>query len=314
MSRLLWLPVHFAIITLSVLAVAARAPWPVAAVLSVAIGHSFACLTFLAHEVLHGSVVRSHGMRKVIGWLCFLPFTISPRLWIAWHNREHHGHTMQAGSDPDAYPTLAAYQSEPMSRFVADRFTLGRGHVVGFLSLFVGFSVHSTHMAVRAHALGFLSRRDHLIALLEKVAGLAVWVGLGLLVGGWAFLAVYVIPLLVANAIVLAYIFTNHSLSPMTDTNDPLANSLSVTVPRWLAFTSLSFGYHVEHPVFPSMSPRHARRISAELQTRWPDRYQSMPLVKALRRMLATARVYKNQTTLCDPRSGREWPTLGPAK
>jgi fatty acid desaturase len=218
---------------------------------------------------------------------------------------------MQSGSDPDAYPTLAAYRSERMSRFVADRFTLGRGHVAGFLSLFVGFSVHSTNMGLRAHELGFLSRRGHRLALLEKVIALLAWGGFAWLVGGWTFLFAYVIPLLLANAIVLSYIVTNHSLSPMTDVNDPLANSLSVTVPRWLAFTTLNFGYHVEHHVFPSMSPRHARRVSAELQSRWPGRYQTMPLFRALGRMLSTARVYKDQTTLCDPRSGREWPTLG---
>jgi hypothetical protein len=37
-----------------------------------------------------------------------------------------------------------------------------------------------------------------------------------------------------------------------------------------------------------------------------------MPLWRALVKMLGTARVYKQATQLYDPRSGREWPTLGP--
>ena len=33
----------------------------------------------------------------------------------------------------------------------------------------------------------------------------------------------------------MSYITTNHWLSPHTAVNDPLVNSLSVTVPGWLA-------------------------------------------------------------------------------
>ena len=49
-----------------------------------------------------------------------------------------------------------------------------------------------------------------------------------ILVGFFAF----VLPLLFANGLVMAFILTNHGLSPLTDVNDPLVNSLSVTAPR----------------------------------------------------------------------------------
>jgi fatty acid desaturase len=62
------------------------------------------------------------------------------------------------------------------------------------------------------------------------------------------------VPLLVANAIVMAFILTNHSLSPRVEIDDPLASGLSVTVPRWLEWITLRFGYHVEHHLFPAMS------------------------------------------------------------
>ena len=63
--------------------------------ISLAIGHSFAGCAFVGHELLHGSVVRGRRARLTIGWLCFLPFTLSPRLWVAWHNEVHHGTTMR---------------------------------------------------------------------------------------------------------------------------------------------------------------------------------------------------------------------------
>lgn len=45
---------------------------------------------------------------------------------------------------------------------------------------------------------------------------------------------------------------------------------------------------------------------------RWPERYQSMPWGRALLALHRTARVYENETTLIDPRTGRTWPTLLP--
>ncbi len=37
-----------------------------------------------------------------------------------------------------------------------------------------------------------------------------------------------------------------------------------------------------------------------------------MPFGRALLALMRTGRVYKTDTSLVDPRSGREWPTLGP--
>ena len=63
---------------------------------------------------------------------------------------------------------------------------------------------------------------------------LAFWMAVLVLVGAWNFLFLYVVPVLIANAMVMSYIATNHFLNPLTDDNDPLANTLSVTSPRWL--------------------------------------------------------------------------------
>lgn len=50
-SRLLWLPLHLAIITAAMLAIASGwLPWPLVPLVSLLIGVSFAGLTFLGHE------------------------------------------------------------------------------------------------------------------------------------------------------------------------------------------------------------------------------------------------------------------------
>ena len=315
-SRIAWLPVQLGVIVGSMVAIGRLVEtgfggWPLALVFSMLIGLAFAGMAFLGHETMHGAVIRGRKAIHLVGWICFSPFMLSPRLWITWHNRVHHGYTMQPGVDPDAYPTLDAYRSSAVLRVVTDTFSLGRGNPLGFMSLLIGFTVQSLHMLVAARdALG-MPRHHHRVAIDQTLAGLALWFVVAMLLGPRAFVFAYVLPLLVANTVVMAYILTNHGLSPLTTINDPLLNSLTVTTPSWYTFITLGFGMHVEHHVVPTMSARHAPRVREVLRARWPDRYQSMPLHQALLHLMRTGRVYKDPTTLHDPRTGRDWPTLG---
>lgn len=134
-SRRWWLPLHGAVIAVSVLGLRLGwVPWPFAPFVSLVVGASFGGLIFLGHEILHGSVVRGRLGRHVFGSICFLPFMISPRLWTAWHNRVHHGHTNCAGVDPDAYPTLQQYEGSRSIRIVTDHLGPGGRRPNGILS------------------------------------------------------------------------------------------------------------------------------------------------------------------------------------
>jgi fatty acid desaturase len=313
-ARLAWLALHLAVIFAGTVVIARGVGgWPLSLAVALIVGHGFAGLAFVGHETLHGAVVRARWARYLVGYVCFLPFVVPPRLWVAWHNRVHHGHTMAEGVDPDAYPTLQAYQRSRLTR-AADLFALGYRHWLGVTSLLVGFTGQSMQVLWRlARPQAYLSRAGWWAAVGEQLLGVVIWGALAWVVGARAFMFVFVVPLAVGNVIVMSYILTNHSLSPLTDVNDPLLNSLSVTTPRLVARLHLDFGLHVEHHLFPAMSSRHAGRVRALLLARWPDRYQSMPLHRALAHLWRTSRVYKEPTRLTDPKSGREWSTLLPA-
>jgi fatty acid desaturase len=139
-----------------------------------------------------------------------------------------------------------------------------------------------------------------------------LWTLLAVSVGLTSFVFVYLLPLMLANIIVMSFILTNHSLSPMAHHNDPLLSSLSVTLPRFLEWVTLRFGYHVEHHLFPSMSSRHAPAVRELLRSRWPGRYQSLALGRALLLLHRTPRVYKDHYTVVDPGTRRECSTLMP--
>ncbi len=312
-SRLLWLPTHALIISAIAWAlVAGHVPallWPVA---SITIGCCLAGVVFLGHELMHGGVVRGKTPLRIFGFLCLLPFTLSPTLWTGWHNRVHHNHCAQPGKDPDLYPTLIEYETQSAARIMADHFGLGRRRLLSLLSLFFGFTGQSQQMLWKAREKGILSPGLHRRALFEFALGVAFWTAIAFVVGFVPFIFIYLLPLVVANSIVMMFIMTNHNLSPLTAINDPLVNSLSVTLPRPLEFLTLDFGYHVEHHLFPTLSTRHGRTIRAKLREKFPGRYQSMPLTSALYQLYITARVYKDDVTLIDPPSGNTFPTIVP--
>jgi fatty acid desaturase len=315
-SRLLWLPVHALVIAAGAWLIGADIlpgyTWPL---MSIVIGCSMAGLTFLGHETMHGQIVRGRWLIRVVGWLCFLPFTLSPRLWSAWHNRVHHNHCTNPGVDPDMYPTLEEYQTQKSARLMADYFAMGRRRVAGLASLLFGFTGQSTQILFTARSRRMLPPSQHRLAIAETLAGVAVWTAVAIAVGFVPFVFVYLIPLVVVNTIVMAFIMTNHSLSPLTgEVNDPLVNSLSVTLPRFFDWLTLGFGFHVEHHLFPTSSNRHGRRIRSALVENFRGRYQSMPMFRALRELYRTARVYKDSITLIDPSSGLTWSTILPTE
>jgi fatty acid desaturase len=309
----MWGVAHGALVAAAWVALVTLTPGTLLSLLlSLVVGHSFAGLAFVAHEVLHGSMVRGRRAMLLVGGLAFLPFMLSPRLWIAWHNRVHHGHTTERGVDPDSFPTLAEYRQSRRLR-VSDRVAFGSRRLLGLSTLLLGFTGQSLSVlfgAARRH--GYLSKTQYRLALLETALAAAGWALLGITLGIAPFVYGYLLPLLVANCVVMSYILTNHSLSPLTSVNDPLLNSLSVTTCRAVDVLHLSFGYHVEHHLFPAMSPRHARRVRTAVTRLWPERYQSMSLLAALRRLWETPRVYASSTLLVEPETGRTWPTLEP--
>jgi fatty acid desaturase len=310
-SRILLIPLYLALIVSAIVAIGTGVPWWALPVLSLVIAFSFAGLTFLAHEALHGAVVRGKRLRHLVGWFGFAPFGVSTRLWCAWHNRTHHGNAQANGKDPDAFPTAEEYRTLLGARIATDLFAIGSRRWRGGLSLILGFTVQAADMLMGARARGIMSAREHRLAIAETLFDVALWATVGFLVGPVGFVFAFLIPHLIANAIVMSFILSNHALSPRTDVNDPLVNSLSVTVPALYDRYTLRFGFHVEHHLFPAMSSRQHPRLRSLILERWPERYQSMPLSRALLALHRTARVYKDDLTLIDPRTGREHATLG---
>lgn len=284
--------------------------WWLLSALSLVMGFSFAGLAFVAHEALHGAIVSQHRARTWLGRVGFAAFCISPRLWMAWHNRVHHGHTNIAGLDPDAYPSLEEYNTSPGARWFVKLGAPRSGKWRGIITFLFGFSIQSLQILLWSKARGHLPKRHFRAAVVESLATAALWLCCAWWLGPARFFMLYAVPVMIANAIVMSYIVTNHSLNPLVDHDDTLTSTLSVTVPTWYEVFSLQFGYHVEHHLFPAMSHAFGPLVREELLQLAPHRYQSLPLLTALRIIATSPRVYDQQVFLFDPHTQERMPTL----
>ncbi|MEO8552110.1 MAG: fatty acid desaturase [Kofleriaceae bacterium] len=311
-SRMLLSPLYLAVVVLGICAIGLGwAPWPVWPLISIAIGIAFASQTFIAHESLHGGITKSKLFQTVQGYLGFAPFLLAPRIWVAWHNQTHHAITNQPG-DPDAFPTIEEYKTQAGARFAVDKFAVGPNRLRGFWTMAFGFTIQSAHQTHSIKKFKYASGGVAVLAIVETLLMVGLWVGLLVVLGFVPWLFAVLIPMMVANAITIAFILTNHSLSPFIPINDPLITGLSVTVPKIVDLLTLNFGFHTEHHLFPAMSSRHARLIRKLCLEHWPERYQAMPMGTALLEINRTARVYKDAVTLYDPDTGREWSAILP--
>ena len=312
-SRLLWLPVHLTIIVgLALYVVRGAPPWSLAVLAALVAGHSWGCLGFLAHEAMHHALVKNRLLEKLVGYCGFGLYGLSPTLWTAWHNQAHHGNTGKPVADPDGFGSLGFWEKSAIVRKL-ESIAPGSRYKRSAVFLFIWFSLHSLLVLVfHSQRNNYYARVSRRTVYTESAAMLVFWIGVFLLVGPYNFLFIYVLPVLVANAMVMSYIATNHFLNPLTEQNDPLANSLSVTGPGWMEALHLHFGYHVEHHLFPMMSGRHAPAVRQVLQHLYGKRYLSMPHHRALRLLYTRPKLHLTHDTLVDPRTMATFNALAP--
>ncbi|MFO1519006.1 MAG: acyl-CoA desaturase [bacterium] len=303
---LLLFPLLAAIFGLSAAIFTLSLPWYGLLGLSLLLGMTYGSLSFLGHETLHGSTFKAKWAQDLVGYCAFFIYCFTPTLWRVWHNQVHHVNTNVPDIDPDSYGTLHRFRKIPLAKFQF-KTGVGSGNILSAFFYFYRFTYHSQivlWLISRKYPKEFrkLNRRR---ATLESLGIMAFWVALGVWAGWKGALFGIVIPMALANAILMSYISTNHFLRPLTTIDEPVDHSMSVTSPRWVDFIHLNFSYHVEHHYFPTMSPRFAPLVRRSLQKHAPDRYLAPPHWKAILWLYRTPRLYEDAETLINPYTGK---------
>ncbi len=269
--------------------------WWTSLVCSTFIGHSLGCLAFLAHDVSHHSVVSSRTGRRGLELLLWGLNVISPTLWRRIHNQTHH-HETNTVKDPDRqfrkseqsmltqaynrllYPSHNTWHGNPLPLF----------HFVTYIlrHLITALLPGRATLPIVTHKPEYAAR--HRMAILAELLVIVllqwlIWLAVG---QRWsAFVWASPVPILVASAVVMMYVFTNHFLNPLCEHTDPLIGSTSVIVPRWMDWLHDNFSYHTEHHLFPGMNPKWYPEVSRLLQQHFSERYNRLPLSEAWRRL-----------------------------
>lgn len=276
---------------------ALRMHWPYTGpACALLIGHSIACLGFLAHDVSHHAVVRSRTAIRVLELVLFGLNVTPPTVWRRVHNHAHHA---QANTIRDPDRRLGADEHTPATRRYARTFYPEGASWLRAPLVFCHWIAYVVRNTVAALLPGgrkpsmvpfkpSYSARQRLTLLAELLWLGVLQMGIWHLVGTqWETYLWASAGLLVASGVAMMYIFTNHFLNPLCDHSDPLVGSLSVMVPPWMDWLHDNFSYHTEHHLFPGMNPRHFPEVSRLLQQHFPDRYNRLPLGEAWRRLWA---------------------------
>lgn len=253
---------HIVVICLGYRFLASRPLSATTVIVSALVGHSYACLAFVAHDVAHGSVVRHRGLRYCCELLLWSPLLVPPTLWRVLHNQTHHAHAntpadcdrafLQSDQPLRAKKIYMRWFS-PLQGSFGLRNPLVLTHFVTYIirnivtvGLGIGVPIVATVPRIRPGDRRRVMGELIVLVALHAVVLARVWAGMSTL------LLLEVVPIIVSSATLMVFIFTNHLAEPILTSPNTLATTVSLTVPRYVAAIYSHFNYHVEHHLFPA--------------------------------------------------------------
>jgi fatty acid desaturase len=273
---------------------------------AVVMGNSTIVLLFSSHDLMHGSVIRNSSWQKAIALLGLSMLWMPPTLWQSVHNRVHHSKTNSL-ADPDR--NYLYDQPNTWGKWIQDLFVpslsvnpfwliVGMGtawgvHTFRNLTSVLLFNSESVDYVPAAFK---VSKKDRLAIALELVIIFTIHLSicfylqfepLKLLLG-------YFLPIGLGYSGVMFYIYTNHMACRMTEVNDPLANSVSIGVPKLFDRLHLNFSHHTEHHIFPALNSDYYPMVQELLKTYYPKRFQYLSALEAWNLLRQTPRHYKD--------------------
>ena len=270
--------------------------WPLSGPLvAIVIGHSLACLAFVAHEISHNAVVR-HRTAKYSLTLASLGINmVPPTMWNRLHNDAHHGHTNTI-QDPDR-PFIDGERNPHTNAYSAITMPskqTWRGNLLVFAHFVTYIARHIvTVFYERSRKPAIVTWRpdyrlqERTVIVLELAVIIAMQYGVWILSGRSAanYLWASPVALCLASAVIMSYVFTNHFLNPISHEHDPLAGSTSVRVPRFIDRLHSHFSFHTEHHLFPALNSDYYPLVSEALKSEAPDTYRQLAFSEAWRQL-----------------------------
>ncbi len=280
--------------------------------LAIIMANSVMTIGIISHDFMHGSIWRSQRWNYAIGFLGFGFLWMPPTLWKNIHNRVHHTKTNSL-ADPDrGYLHAQGGWIRSFHDWVVPSNTITKlGLGVGMLTTWAIYVVRNLTAVVLFNrddvsyvpASLTVTPRDRRQIIGEIFALAALHLGI---LGYLQFdpiklLLAYFLPISLGYAGLMAYIYTQHMTSPLTDLNDPLLNTISLRLPKVIDQLHCNFSYHAEHHIFPGLNSDYYPQVRALLSEYYPERMgYILGGREAWHLLLTTPRHYQDATTLTD--------------
>lgn len=273
-------------------------------------GNSVVVLLFSSHDLLHSCTIKSPRLRQFVTLLGLTMLWMPPTLWKAVHNRVHHNQT-NALADPDR--SYLHKQPKTWGKWIQNQFVPSiEVHPLGLaLGMATAWSIYAfrnltsvllfNHESVNYVPAAFkVSNRERMAIASEFFIILCIHFGIlyYLQFNPIKLGLSYFLPIGIGYAGVIFYIYTNHILCRMTDINDPLANSVSIKVPKLFDLLHLNFSYHAEHHIFPGINSDYYPQVQALIKEHYPTKMgYVLNASDAWQLLLQTPRHYQDEMT-----------------
>lgn len=280
--------------------------------ISLIMANAIIVLLFTTHDLLHSKTIKNPLLRQVISLLGLSMLWMPPTFWKAVHNREHHNQTNSL-RDPDR--NYLASQPTTWGKWIQNQFVpsaevrrfwliFGMGFAWGIHNLrnLISAFFYSDGSAKHAPAPFTLNSRERLPIVGELLIFLLIH---GAIITYLDFhplklILAYFLPIWLGHSGAMFYIYTNHLLCPMTETNDPLINSVSLKVPKLFDLLHFNFSYHTEHHIFPHLNSDYYPIVQSLIQIHYPGRMNLIDVKEVWRLLLTTPRHYQDAQTFTD--------------
>jgi fatty acid desaturase len=272
--------------------------WYFLLLLSVPIGHSIACLGFYAHDLSHKTILQDGVLLRIVETLVWTIVAVPATMWRRVHNATHHVETNTV-RDPDRWFLVSEKATATQlytQVFYPHRDGVKWNPLVGihFLAYVIrnvqaAFGAPESKPAIVPAQPKYTAWQRTALCfelLLFGVYQIALFFYLG---SDWEkFLWASPFVYCVTSTVVMAYIFTNHSINPLCEHADPVAGSTSVEVPKPLDALHTNFSYHTEHHLFPGMDSSHYPEVTQLLREHFAARYNRVSIRVAWRYLWKT--------------------------
>ena len=280
--------IHVCIVAFCIWAISKTDSYLYLVLLSMIAGHSMFCIANFGHYLSHKSVIKNKHLCYLFETFIWGTNMSSATVWTRAHNNYHHKYT---NGTKDTFRYYSKGELNKVRKIVHFLISPSRYSKYNPLVLLTYLVTHAEYMnaaltnrsGTNSNIVPYLSTYkdgDKRKIYAELAVIILIQIGVYFLIGQelLKYLLFAGISIFVSSGVASIYLFTQHSMYNLSDVNDPLRNSTSLTVPKFIDFIHLNVSHHVEHHIFASMSPKYLPHVKELLMKHYRDLYMCVRL------------------------------------